>query len=116
MTVWTGLAVHTAATYVGSVDEEELAEPGFRYHESAFKRAQEDWGFDNDDLERIILEDHFFQEVDQEVYGAPFGAIAYMAHGWTRTGMYLEVMFATPDYGGGYFVFHAMPSRENPRW
>lgn len=113
LTARPGLAVRTPATYVGAVDEEELAEPEFRFSASAFKRADE-LGYDEDDLERIVLNDPLPLELDQEVFSGPDDALIYMAHGWTRGGQYLEVGFISPDYGGGYCIIHAMKSRLPP--
>jgi hypothetical protein len=70
--------------------------------------------FDTYDLEAIILGCLFPYELDQTITQAPGGALVYMAHGWTRSGHYLEVGYASPDYGGGYYVIHAMLSRRPP--
>lgn len=86
------------------VDGDELEEIEFRFADAALKR-----GYSPLDLQTIIENDPFIREWPEASKAVP-GAIVYLAHGWTSAGEHVEILFATPDYGGGYFVFHAMPS------
>lgn len=99
-----GLAVRSVATYVGLVSGDDELDTEFRFAESALKR-----GYSEEDLRRIVETDPYTLEWSDTCRSVPT-AIVFRSTGWTSDGQYIEVLFATPDYGGGCYIFHAMPT------